>query len=205
MILLPKNAYQIGITDNKGRGVFTNIPIKKGTVVSDYMGDLIPIQDVDFALYEDYLMYFSETHCIVPNLLEEGAHLINHSCSPNCFMYLYKNHTLFFTIRDIQKEEELTISYMYPPKEGSCIKKCPHTCSCESKNCKGTMHLSEETFVFWQQYQKKFVKKTRITSKRLRSLSSYPSIPPVDPIWSFLETFSLVIRNVTSKDQRSLQ
>src|ERR1700754_4708148 len=40
-----------------------------------------------------------------------GTHYINHSCVPNTFMQIIRDHILFFALRDIQPGEEITIDY----------------------------------------------------------------------------------------------
>lgn len=181
MFLIPKSFWEIRETKKKGRGVFANKPIKAGAVIGDYVGKLVRLEDVDYDKEKKklFLMYYNDNTGIYPDLNKPGVHLLNHSCSPNCFIYKYKDRTLIFALCDIQKEEELTIHYLLPPKMS--FNKCPHVCFCRSKNCTGLMHLSEEKYKIWQDFQKKqktVVSKKSIKEGVLKPLSNYPKSVP---------------------------
>lgn len=181
MFLIPKSYWEIRETKSKGRGVFAKKPISKATVIGDYTGKLIHIKDIDFEGEKKnlYLMNYSDKIGIYPDLRKSGVHLINHSCSPNCWIYKYKEHTLVFALKKIQKDEELTISYLLPPKM-SC-NNCTHTCFCGGKNCTGSMHLTEEKYRKWRNFQEKQkgkVNKISIKRGKLKPLSYYPMSVP---------------------------
>jgi hypothetical protein len=96
-------------------------------------------------------MHYSGQMGIIPvDVDAPGVHLINHSCHPNCSMYRYYGHTLFYVLRNIEPHEELTISYHLPPSIG-CTP-CQHVCYCGSETCTGTMHDSEAAYQKWQQH-----------------------------------------------------
>jgi SET domain-containing protein len=181
MFLIDKSFWEVRNTKKKGKGVFALKPISKGIVIGDYAGKLVHIKNIDFEKEKKnlYLMRYVGEIGIYPNLKKPGVHLINHSCSPNCFLYKYKDRTLIFALRNIQKGEEITIHYLLPPKI-SC-KKCTHVCFCGSNNCSGSMHLSEKKYKIWQGFQKK--QKSNINKKIIKQcllelLSNYPkSIP----------------------------
>ena len=125
------------------------------------------------------MCYFDEIG-IYPDLNKPGIHLLNHSCSPNCWIYKYKTHTLVFALKNIQKDEEVTISYLLPPKM-SC-NNCRHNCYCGSKNCTGSMHLSEEKYRKWRNFQDKEERKVKTEKvkykKALDPLAKYPKFVP---------------------------
>lgn len=178
MFLINKNFWEVRKTKHKGLGVFAKKKIKAGTVVGDYLGKVIKITDYDFDRDKAglYVMFYTDEALIFPDLAKPGIHLINHSCSPNCFMYFYQNHTLFFALRDISIGEELTISYQLAPKEN--CNPCTHVCKCGSDNCTGSMHLSEEKYQAWQKFQDAQKKNTPppkiVFDKNLPKLKSYP-------------------------------
>jgi SET domain-containing protein len=66
-----------------------------------------------------------------------GAQYINHSCDPNCYAWIHKEHILYMSARDIRKGEELTIDYHFEKD----VEKV--ACCCGSKNCRGTINLLE--------------------------------------------------------------
>jgi hypothetical protein len=159
-------------------------------VIGDYLGIVVRNIDFDFEKEPEnqYLMYYHDRASIIPeDISRPGVHCINHSCEPNCWIYPYYGHTLFVAIRDINKGEELTISYLLAPKGESCKITCPHICKCESKNCTGFMHVSEEKFKLWKQWSEKQARKTprkRIAyGKPLKKLDDYPEQLPVSLIY----------------------
>ncbi|PIZ68058.1 hypothetical protein CO165_04995 [Candidatus Roizmanbacteria bacterium CG_4_9_14_3_um_filter_33_18] len=134
-------------------------------------------------------MYLTDQTSIYPDLTKPGPHLLNHSCSPNCWIYIYHGHTLFFALRKIKPGEELTISYLLSPKDKTCDP-CTHDCKCGSKSCTGTMHLSKGKYRQWQKFQNKEKQKTKmvkfISGKNLPKLSSYPKTIPYNPIYTII-------------------
>lgn len=66
-----------------------------------------------------------------------GAEYINHSCAPNLISRILKGHILYFTLRDIQAGEELTIDYRFDKKVARV------DCLCGSPNCRGTINLTK--------------------------------------------------------------
>ena len=178
MFLIPESFWEIRKTKAKGRGIFAKKPISAGTLIGDYVGKLVHLKDVDFGKEKKklYLMYYSDTTGIYPDLRKPGVHLLNHSCSPNCWITRFRNHTIVFALKNIKKREELTISYLLPPK--NICKPCPHICHCQSKRCTKTMHLTEGGYKKWQDFQDKEEKKgkyKKINNENiLKPLAKYP-------------------------------
>jgi hypothetical protein len=183
MFLIKDDFWEIKKTKEKGLGIFVKKEIKAGTIISDYLGKVINITEYDLA--EDkkglYLMYLTDQASIYPDLTKPGPHLINHSCAPNCWVYIYRGHTLFFALRKIEVDEELTISYLLSPKDETCDP-CTHNCKCSSKFCSGTMHLPKDKYKRWQKFQDTEKRKTKITKfvfgKNLEKLHFYPKMVP---------------------------
>ncbi|MCL4365623.1 SET domain-containing protein [Patescibacteria group bacterium] len=191
MFLLKEDYWQIKKTKTKGYGVFAKKEISAGTVIGDYLGKVIKTAEYDLENDKNglYLTYFSDQASIYPDLEKPGIHLLNHSCAPNCWIYIYKGHSLFFTLRKIEPGEELTISYLLSPRGKSC-NPCTHICKCGNKVCSGTMHLSEDKYKKWQKFQnteKKKTKKVRVVfGKDLPRLTSYPKVIPNNPIYALI-------------------
>lgn len=137
MFLIGKDYWEIRQTKNKGLGVYACKPIAKGTIISDYLGKIVKYSEYDLELDKQglYLMYYSDEFGIYPDLASPGPHLINHSCEPNCWIYIYQGHTLFYSLREINSGEEITINYLLGPDD-------KHVCLCGSENCNGTMQSS---------------------------------------------------------------
>lgn len=179
MFLIKKNSWQVKKTKSKGFGVFVKKKIEKGTVIGDYLGKVIKTEEYDLEKDKDglYLMFLNDEATIYPDLKKPGIHLINHSCCPNCWIYTYLGHTLFFALRDIKVGEELTISYLLAPKSKN-EKPCIHICKCNNKGCTSTMHLSERKYRLWQKFQNEVNKKNKTAKytfgKTLPKLKKYP-------------------------------
>lgn len=191
MFLLKTDYWEVKKTKEKGSGVFAKKKIKAGTIIGDYLGKVIETAKYDLDKDKDglYLMYFTDEASIYPNLKTPGTHLLNHSCAPNCWIYTYRGHTLFFALRGIDPGEELTISYLLSPNEGACSP-CTHICRCDSKYCTGTMHLPKDKFENWQKFQEEEKKKTKKAKfsfgKTLPKLTSYPKKIPKNPIYKVI-------------------
>jgi SET domain-containing protein len=157
MFFLPQNFWEIRNTGKKGRGVFCLNEIKAKTIIGEYTGIKIKIEEYDLEKDKDglYLMFLNDKYAIYPDLEIDDIHLINHSCNPNCWIFNTGKHIYFFALRDIKIGEELTVSYLLPPI-GEC-KPCNHNCFCESDNCSGTMHQTENQYNRWQKFQETFI------------------------------------------------
>jgi len=188
MFLLPHNYWRVEKTPEKGRGIFVKKEISAGTVIGDYLGKIVPIAeyDVDTDRNELFLMYFTDHAFIFPDVTKPGIHLINHSCAPNCWIYVQNGHTLFFALRNIAVGEELSISYLLSPKDKACAP-CPHVCKCGSKVCTGFMHLSRKKYALWRKFQDNRRKKMKIApfvvGEYLPRLVSYPDSISYDSIY----------------------
>jgi len=178
MFLIPGSFWKIKKAKDKGKGVFAEKPISAGTLIGDYVGKLVHLRDVNYDKEKEnlYLMYYNDELGIYPNLKKPGVHLLNHSCSPNCWIIKFKRHTLVFALKNIKKREELTISYLLPPNK-QCMG-CTHTCHCESRVCTKSMHLTEGGYKKWQDFQDKEEKKgkyKKINNENiLKPLAKYP-------------------------------
>ena len=188
MFFLADNEWEIKKAGKKGRGVFTKIDIEPGTIIGDYLGKVV--HPADEATIQDeanfYLMWYHDRASIFPDLKKPGIYLINHSCTPNTWMYTYKGHTLFFALRKIFKGEELTVNYLLSPLDKSC-KPCEHLCKCGTLICRGTMHLSEKKYDQWNTFQDKEIttKRERIRyNKMLPPLAVYPQSIHDDPMYT---------------------
>ncbi len=190
MFLIKNDSWQIKKTKEKGFGVFVKKEIKAGTIIGDYLGKVIKTAQYDLDRDKEglYLMFYTNEASIYPDLKKPGIHLLNHSCSPNCWIYIYRGHTLFFALRNIKPGEELTISYLLSPKDN--CNPCSHTCKCQSQLCTGSMHLSKVKYKVWQKFQNNQKKKTKtfkaIFNKFLPKLTSYPKIIPNNPIYNLI-------------------
>lgn len=180
MFLILQDTYVVKQTKKKGRGVFATKNILNGTIIGDYLGNTVPYEEIKHEEV-DFMMFFTDTHGIIPDRKKDDIYLLNHSCNPNCFMYPYKGHMLFVAIRNIKPKEELTISYLYPPQD--CCEDCDHKCLCNDKNCLKTMHTPKDLYEKWQKFKQKEESQTKkivVTNGKLQPLEKYPEALFID-------------------------
>lgn len=188
MFLIPEDSWEVNYVPGHGKGVFATQEIPAGTVIGDYIGRMIRPQEEDKVEKgaHFYLMYYHDYASIYPDLKKPGIHLINHSCTPNTWMYTYHGHTLYFAIRRILKGEQITVSYQISPQDKECAP-CTHICTCGSVLCFQTMHMSERRYNEWAEFQERQEEKTpreRIRfGEMLPPLPSYPKSIPDNPIY----------------------
>ncbi len=68
-----------------------------------------------------------------------GAEFINHCCEPNCKARITDGHIYYYSKRDIQPGEELTVDYRFDHD----VDIVP--CGCGAPGCRGTINLKRET------------------------------------------------------------
>ena len=120
------------------RGLFASKNIKKGTRIIYYIGKIItkkqtennPKFDNDKAIY---LFNLNNRYDLDGDFTYNTARLINHSCNPNCEVEGKGLKLWISSIKDINKNEELTYDYGFSFDEN--YKDFP--CKCGSKNCCG--------------------------------------------------------------------
>jgi hypothetical protein len=189
MFLIPDDSWEIKNTEKKGRGVFAKKEIQPGKVIGDYLGQVIKEEEEDkYDLEEEfYAMYYTDDAIVYPDIQKPGIHILNHSCTPNCWMTTYKGHTLYFSLRRIFPGEELTVSYLLSPEDKDC-NPCTHLCNCGSIICSGTMHLPQKRYDEWVAFDNEEEKKTETEpasfGEELPKLSSYPREILDNPIYT---------------------
>lgn len=205
MFLISNDYWEERESGKKGKGIFARKVIDAGIIIGDYTGKVIPMADENNYGKDEhlYLMYYSDEALIYPDLSKPGIYLLNHSCTPNCWMYTYKGHTLFFSLRKIFPGEELTVSYLLSPLDKNC-KNCTHSCDCREVICFQSMHLSDARYEKWSKFHDKEEKKTKVETvamhKPLQPLSKYPQSIPDDPIYTLFG--SKIVQPVSLPDKK---
>ena len=97
-----------------GLGIRTKEDIAKDEFIIEYVGEVLP-KDTEIT-NKEYCMEVSEEKIVVDARKKRGlAGYINHSSDPNCVATKWKVFGLYrvgiFALREIKKEEELTIDY----------------------------------------------------------------------------------------------
>lgn len=134
------------MTENKGWGVRTKLPIEKGTYILEYVGEVVTEREFKERMATIYL---NDTHHYCLHLdgglvidgqrMGSDCRFVNHSCEPNCEMQKWSVNGLsrmaLFAKRNIAEGEELTYDYnfsLFNPSEGQ-------PCRCNTPNCRGVI------------------------------------------------------------------
>jgi SET domain-containing protein len=133
-----------------GLGVFAVKPIRAGTRVIEYTGELISHAEGEWRYptasdgHEDaehtYLLQLDDDRVIDANVGGNNARFINHSCAPNCEPMPTNDHMWIVSVRNIRVGEELGYDYGIELDE-------PHTperkrrfpCQCGARTCRGSL------------------------------------------------------------------
>ncbi|OWM70979.1 hypothetical protein CDL15_Pgr013160 [Punica granatum] len=107
-----------------GFGIFAKLPHRAGDMVIEYTGELVRPSIADrreHFIYNSlvgagtYMFRIDEERVIDATRAGSIAHLINHSCEPNCYSRVISvngdEHIIIFAKRDIKRWEELTYDY----------------------------------------------------------------------------------------------
>jgi SET domain-containing protein len=123
-----------------GIGGFARLPILKGEVVVEYVGERISKEESvrRCAMSNAFIFALDETHDLDGNIPANLARFLNHSCQPNCEAIEQNGRIWIVTLRDIAVGEELTFNYGYSLEEYN-----EHPCHCGSGECVGFV-LAEE-------------------------------------------------------------
>ena len=142
MILLDKTFWKITHTKDRGRGIVAAKMIPAGTLIGEYIGEVVRADDLDDDIdthhEELYYAQISETQAVMPKKADTGVHTINHSCEATIAFLPHAGHILYVTIRAIFPGEELTVNYLVDPDFGELNY---FTCYCGAPTCKGTWYI----------------------------------------------------------------
>lgn len=110
----------IKFTANKGRGVFSDTPIKKGETIEICPMLVLPFEDrkhIDKTLIYNYYFQWGEDNSESAIALGYGS-MYNHSRSANAdYISYYNEHELhIIAYKDIEANEEITINYHNEPE-----------------------------------------------------------------------------------------
>jgi len=103
----------------KGRGVFARTAISRGTVIERIPVVVVPVKYIADGWKNPALSryFFVRDHNNVALALGYGS-LYNHSFNPNAqYEDAYPLAMVFRAIRDIEKDEEITVNYNGDPKD----------------------------------------------------------------------------------------
>jgi len=119
-------------------GVYTTEKIPARRKVIEYTGERINRRETKRrGLSNDFIYLFTlDAYWTIDGSVGgSGAQYINHCCEPNLIARIIKGHILYFSLRDIQAGEELTVDYHFDKKVERI------TCKCGAPGCRGTINL----------------------------------------------------------------
>ncbi len=116
-------------------GCYTTRPIRKGTLIIEYVGDYLTNEQAD-DLYDDfentYLFGLDGGKRIIDGF--GVAAFVNHSCQPNCETDQIRGKMWIIALRDIEPGEELTYDYnLYDGEDDA-------PCRCGAARCRGSLY-----------------------------------------------------------------
>ena len=114
-------------TEKYGKSIFTSRKFKKDEVVFTVCGPITKKPSI-YTVPIDYDLYIDPEFSAGKNL--------NHSCDPSCGI---KNRTQVVAMRDLDKDEEVTIDYaMIVPRYDDAKLKQDIRCNCGSYVCRSS-------------------------------------------------------------------
>jgi hypothetical protein len=135
-----------------GYGVFAVRRIRKGTTVTEYLGDRVSHEEAD-TRYEDkdpndnhtFLFTVDSKTVIDGGVGGNDARYINHGCDPNCESTTQNKRIYVEAIRTIRPGEELAYDYQIqrdpedPPNVDEIFR-----CRCGAAKCRGSMLVARK-------------------------------------------------------------
>jgi SET domain-containing protein len=119
-------------------GCYTTRPIRKGSLVLEYVGERLTNEQAD-DLYDDIPITYLFG-------LDSGKHVldgygvaafVNHSCAPNCETDQIRGKIWVIALRDIEAGEELTYDYNLFDGDDDA------PCLCRTPRCRGSLYSRE--------------------------------------------------------------
>lgn len=147
-----------------GKGIFAKENISKGEIVFIKGGHILTRKQIfTSGIINSYFPISDEYYLGAINKEEEEKIKLyqNHSCNPNVGLH---GEITFVAMRNIKKDEELTVDYAFIDNEDYSFK-----CTCGCDNCRGTItgfdwkikYLQEKYYDFFAQYLKDKIDKER--------------------------------------------
>ena len=131
----------------QGLGAFASRHIRKGTRVTEYIGERISQEEAnqrydDTATASPYVLLFTvDKHTVIDAGVDgNDARFINHSCDPNCEAIIEDGHVYIEAVKGISVGEELTYDYNLTwDDQGDTVPDKRYSCQCGAETCRGTM------------------------------------------------------------------
>ena len=116
-----------------GKGLFANQLINSRQKIGEFEGETISRREARRRAKSQRHIAIVEVNngkAIDAAKLVHGFRFINHSCTPNTFMRIFRERAEFYSLRRIKTGEELTCNYGETHHEGML------KCTCRSLKCR---------------------------------------------------------------------
>jgi SET domain-containing protein len=123
-----------------GKGCFATVPFKARRKVAELTGERVSRVEAARRMHGKRRLHI----CAIDSYWGvdsssggNGTQYVNHSCEPNCFMRVTREHIIIYALRDIRPGEELTLDYgiTYHPDTKRCL--------CGAPTCRRTLNRLE--------------------------------------------------------------
>ncbi|MDT7044142.1 SET domain-containing protein [Candidatus Nitronereus thalassa] len=115
-----------------GKGLFAKAKLQGRRKIGEFAGELISIREARRRakhLKHIAIVELNNGKAIDGSRHGNGFRHMNHSCSPNTFIRIFRNLAEFYALRDIKPGEELTCDYGESHHNGT------RRCTCGSQKC----------------------------------------------------------------------
>ena len=116
-----------------GLGLFATLDIKKGTVIIEYIGNIIDDKEAERKHKTMYIFEIKKNVNIDGSPRWNIGRYVNYSCDPNSETENRKNRIYVIATKNIKAGDEITYDY---GEEFVLEHIKPHGCRCGSRNCK---------------------------------------------------------------------
>ena len=116
--------------NKNGYGIFTTVTISPKSVVFEFKGNLLSKENLN--LNSPFYLQIDKNKFLGPS--GDYDDYINHSCNPNCGLYIVNNRAFLYSIYEILPNTEITFDY-----STSCNlsnNEWSMTCNCGQFNCR---------------------------------------------------------------------
>jgi SET domain-containing protein len=129
---------RVGTSKIDGRGCFATVRFAKGKKIVELTGERVSRIEAARRMRGKRRLHICAINSywgIDGSRGGNGSQFVNHSCQPNSFIRIIREHVIFFALRDIEPGEEITLDYVesYHPDD--------YRCRCGAKGCRGTINL----------------------------------------------------------------
>jgi SET domain-containing protein len=133
-----------------GQGLFARENLKTRQRLLEYVGRVVSDEECEkiqkrrerlaqkAGAGSVYLFQVSKNKTIDGAVKGNLARYFNHSCRPNCEVYIHQSRVWIRTLKKIKKDEELTYDYGFDPEEAEA-----HPCRCGAPQCTGYIIAAE--------------------------------------------------------------